>query len=88
MVLQFSIPPVDFEGQRIIDKYSKIIMIIVTIIAFIIGFVVQDVFVMLGIFGIGLAFCVIAFGIPMPYLRAHYLTWLPAEETPKEKKQK
>ena len=86
MVLQFSIPPVDFEGQKIIDKYTKIIMPIVTVIAFIIGFVVQDVFVMLSIFGIGLGFCVIAFGIPMPYLRAHYLEWLPAVEEKNEKK--
>ena len=88
MVLQFSIPPVDFEGQRLVDKYPRIIMPIVTIIAFIAGFIAQNVFVMLSIFGIGLAFCVLAFGLPMPYLRAHYLEWLPAQEEKKDKKDK
>ena len=86
MVLQFSIPPVDFKGQQIIDAYTKIIMRIVTLIAFIAGYIAQDVFVLLSIFGIGLAFCVLAFGLPMPYLRANYLQWLEPVEVPKEKK--
>ncbi|BFU21395.1 hypothetical protein KM1_321220 [Entamoeba histolytica HM-3:IMSS] len=73
--LQFSIPPIDFVGQRIVNKNISTLIPIITILGFIIGFITQNVFVMLSIYGIGLAFCLLAFGLPMPYLRANYIEW-------------
>ncbi|GAB1224444.1 hypothetical protein ENUP19_0297G0006 [Entamoeba nuttalli] len=72
---QFTIPPIDFVGQSIVNKSTSILIPLITALAFIIGFITQNVFVMLSIYGIGLAFCLLAFGLPMPYLRANYIEW-------------
>ncbi|KAK0452921.1 microsomal signal peptidase 12kDa subunit [Desarmillaria tabescens] len=68
---------IDFEGQRLAEQMSRIYLIAVTAISFIVGFVLQSLqttFILYGVSVFVLALIVVP---PWPMFNRHAVTWLP-----------
>lgn len=75
----------DFEGQRLRDRVFWALVPASTVcfrgssqvVGFVLAFALQDVFVILYAMGLASAVLVVFFELPMPYMTAHPLAWLP-----------
>ncbi|KAI9704686.1 MAG: hypothetical protein M1820_005434 [Bogoriella megaspora] len=69
----------DFEGQRLVELLTTGILSAVGVIAFIVGFVLQDIRFSLwaGLGGTALAFIVVV--PPWPFFKRNPLQWLPPQ---------
>ena len=68
----------DFEGQRLAELLTTILLSISGVIAFFAGFVTQNIFqtLYIGLGGTALTFLVVV--PPWPFYNQHPLPWLPA----------
>lgn len=71
----------DFEGQRLAEFLNTAILTAVGVIAFLVGFVTQDIYqtLYIGLGGTALAFVVIS--PPWPVFNKHPQPWLPSSRS-------
>ncbi|KAF8534187.1 microsomal signal peptidase 12kDa subunit [Trichophaea hybrida] len=77
---------IDFEGQKLADRLTNVLLILSGLIAWIVGFVLQDLryTVYIGLGGTALTFLVVV--PPWPMYNKHPLTWLPVDYDDKKEK--
>jgi len=68
---------IDFEGQRLAELLSTVILIVAGGISFLVGYIQQDakLTLFIGLGGAVLAFLVVV--PPWPYFNSHPVKWLP-----------
>ncbi|KAI9677637.1 MAG: hypothetical protein M1817_006592 [Caeruleum heppii] len=69
--------PIDFEGQRQAELLTTLLLAAVGAVAFVVGFVLQDIFLCLytSLAGTILTFLIIV--PPWPFFNRHPIQWLP-----------
>jgi len=72
---------IDFHGQKLADTLSTVLLIISAIIAFIVGFVQQDIYLMLWIGLAGTAFTAFVVVPPWPFYNRNPEKWLNSTNT-------
>ncbi|EKM51058.1 uncharacterized protein PHACADRAFT_103550, partial [Phanerochaete carnosa HHB-10118-sp] len=69
----------DFEGQKKVEQISRVTLVAVTIVSFIVGFALQS---LRATFGILIAANIVLFAVvvpPWPMFNCHPVKWLPAK---------
>ncbi|KXJ94584.1 microsomal signal peptidase 12kDa subunit [Microdochium bolleyi] len=68
---------IDFEGQKLAELLTTVILSAIGLVAFVVGFFLQDIALALkiGLAGTALAFVVIV--PPWPFFNRHPVKWLP-----------
>ncbi|TGZ85069.1 microsomal signal peptidase 12 kDa subunit [Ascodesmis nigricans] len=77
---------IDFEGQKRAEQLCNVLLVLTGVIAYVVGFVLQDltytVYIGLG----GTALTMLAVVPPWPAFKKNPVTWLPAGTTEVEEK--
>ncbi|KAI0315943.1 microsomal signal peptidase subunit [Amylostereum chailletii] len=76
---------IDFEGQKLVEWMSQIVLFLLTAISFIAGFVSQSLQVTFALFGLGVLVLVLVVIPPWPVYNRHPVKWLPVLETKKQR---
>ncbi|KAI9683115.1 MAG: hypothetical protein M1829_005906 [Trizodia sp. TS-e1964] len=71
---------IDFEGQRLAELMTTLLLSVVGAVAFVVGFILQDIYLSLwiGLGGTALAFLLIV--PPWPFFNQNPIDWLPGEK--------
>ncbi|TPX34858.1 hypothetical protein SmJEL517_g02583 [Synchytrium microbalum] len=69
--------PIDFQGQKDVEKYTHTLLIFTGVTAFLIGFINQNLALTMGIMGGGLAVVFLLGLPPWPIYKQHPVKWLP-----------
>jgi len=67
---------IDFEGQKLAEQMQKIVGVVATVIAFLIGFVTQSLFLCMSVFGGIIAILLVVVVPPWPIFKQHPVKWL------------
>ncbi|KAG6810692.1 hypothetical protein H0H92_010716 [Tricholoma furcatifolium] len=71
---------IDFEGQLLVERISRVVLIGSAVLAFIVGFAMQSLFATMAIFfGATLVLALVVLP-PWPMFNAHPVEWLPVKE--------
>ncbi|KAI9832503.1 MAG: hypothetical protein M1819_004292 [Sarea resinae] len=70
---------IDFEGQRLADLLATFLLAGTGLIAFIVGYILQDIRLSLYMGLAGTALTCLAVVPPWPYFNKHPVHWLPAD---------
>ncbi|KZP22934.1 microsomal signal peptidase [Athelia psychrophila] len=74
---------IDFVGQKTVDDISRIALIVITVVSFIVGFALQSLSVTFAIFGGSSLVLILLLLPPWPMFNQHPVKWLPVIETKK-----
>ena len=71
----------DFKGQKLSDRLSQFIVCLFAVLGFLVGYVLQDLSVMMKIFGGGVSFAFVATVLDWPMFNTEPVVWLkPAQQ--------
>jgi len=77
---------IDFEGQRMTDKTSRIALVVITVVSFLLGFMMESLYVTFITFSCSVIALTLVIVPPWPLYNTHPVKWLPPqEETKKER---
>ncbi|EPQ30298.1 uncharacterized protein PFL1_02414 [Pseudozyma flocculosa PF-1] len=68
---------IDFEGQRLAERIYSEMLIIISVVGLVMGFMMQNMLVTLSMFGLALVFSVLIVVPPWPFLNRYHMHWLP-----------
>jgi len=68
---------IDFEGQRVTEKATHYVLIIVSVLSFLIGFALQSLQATFVLFGASTLVLALVIVPPWPVYNAHPVKWLP-----------
>ncbi|KAF8961895.1 hypothetical protein BGZ46_001285 [Entomortierella lignicola] len=71
---------IDFQGQHLAEKITQGVISAFGVIAFLVGFILQDIRVSLFIFSAGILLSALLVVPAWPYLRKNPIRWLPSRE--------
>lgn len=69
---------IDFEGQKLVETITRVALVVLSVISFIVGFALQSLQVTFGIFSAGSIALVLLIVPPWPIYNSHPVQWLPA----------
>ncbi|KZT30221.1 microsomal signal peptidase 12 kDa subunit [Neolentinus lepideus HHB14362 ss-1] len=67
---------IDFEGQKLVDNITRIALVVLSIISFIVGFALQSLQVTFGLFSLGTVILALSVLPPWPVYNSHPVSWL------------
>ncbi|KAI0804687.1 microsomal signal peptidase subunit [Irpex lacteus] len=70
---------IDFEGQKQVDQIARISIIALTVVSFLIGFVLQSLQATFLVFGVGTVVVLLVTVPPWPKFNQHPVQWLPVQ---------
>ncbi|KAJ3523305.1 hypothetical protein NM688_g8751 [Phlebia brevispora] len=76
---------IDFEGQKQVEQTTKVVLTALTILSFIVGFVLQSLRVTFAVFGSGTVLLLLVVIPQWPMYNRNPVKWLPAKEKEKVK---
>ncbi|KOS13256.1 microsomal signal peptidase [Malassezia pachydermatis] len=68
---------IDYRGQALAERLLHRILIVTGILAFLVGYFMQDVSMTMYIYGAGVLLCLLVCLPPWPMYNAHHTIWLP-----------
>jgi len=75
---------IDFEGQQITDRIARISLVVITIVSFLLGFVLQSLYVTIIVFTCSTMALIMVVVPPWPIYNSHPVTWLPPQKGTKK----
>jgi len=69
---------IDFEGQRIAEIFSTVLLTLTSVIALVTGYMAQDIYLTLGIGLAGVVLTMLVVVPPWPAFNEHPEPWLPS----------
>ncbi|PSR74582.1 hypothetical protein PHLCEN_2v9759 [Hermanssonia centrifuga] len=71
---------IDFEGQKRVDQITRVALVAITIVSFLVGFALQSLRATFGTFGSSTILLILVVVPQWPIYNHHPVTWLPVKE--------
>ncbi|EGG04187.1 uncharacterized protein MELLADRAFT_108689 [Melampsora larici-populina 98AG31] len=68
---------IDFEGQRLAEKWNQIIILSFAVIAFGLGYIGQSMMITFGVYAVGVVIALLVVVPPWPCYNRNPVKWLP-----------
>lgn len=77
---------IDFEGQKLAELIYRIVGVVATALAFLVGYFTQSMFACISIFGVASVALLAGLAVPWPFFNQHAVVWLPEVKSKESEK--